>query len=98
MRKPVKRTPVKYRSLSLPVEFLEIIDEFIKNNQRYRSIAEFARIAMIEKMEREPEKIKKSKNTFKKKNNEQIMKVELSDENMNKIRKIIRDEIKKELR
>jgi len=52
-----KSKSVKYHSLSLPVDFIEIVKEFIEENQRYRSVAEFARYAMIEKMEREPRNI-----------------------------------------
>jgi len=53
--KMAKSKSVKYHSLSLPVDFIEIVKDFIEENQRYRSVAEFARYAMIEKMEREPD-------------------------------------------
>ena len=44
------KPPVKYHSLSLPVDFIKEIKEHIKDIPRYRSIADFAKTAMNEKM------------------------------------------------
>jgi len=41
-----------YRSVSLRRDFLEEIDQFVEENSRYQSRADFCREAIREKMER----------------------------------------------
>lgn len=40
----------KYQAISLPVEFIEEMKEFVDGNKKYRSIAELARQAIREKI------------------------------------------------
>ena len=43
----------RYQSISLSVDFIEEISDFVKKSNRYKSVADFAREALREKMERE---------------------------------------------
>jgi len=43
-----------YRTLSIPADLMQSIEEFIKKNKEgYTSITEFAKVAIREKLERE---------------------------------------------
>jgi len=44
---------VKYQGISMPIPFIEEIKKFIMKNSKYRSVADFTREAIREKMHRE---------------------------------------------
>jgi len=48
------KTAVKYHGISLPTPLIELVKEFIQTKPEYRSVAEFARYAMIEKIQHTP--------------------------------------------
>jgi len=43
----------RYQSISLSVDFVDEITEFVKNSNRYKSVADFTREALREKIDRE---------------------------------------------
>ena len=43
----------KYQGVSLPVDLISEVKKFVINNPKYKSIAEFTREALREKMRRE---------------------------------------------
>ena len=50
-----KRSDYKYHSLSIPIPIIEDVKEFIQDKPEFSSVAEFAKFAMKEKMQREKE-------------------------------------------
>jgi len=44
---------VEYQAISLPKEFVKEVREYVLNHDKYRSVAEFTRDAVIEKMDRD---------------------------------------------
>lgn len=49
--KTIKK-PVKYQGISVPITLINEIKNYIENNDRYRSIGEFTREAIREKLNR----------------------------------------------
>ena len=43
----------KYQGVSLPKEFVEVVRKHVINNPRYRSIAEFVKVATINQLDRD---------------------------------------------
>ena len=48
-----KRRDYKYHSLSIPIPIIEEVKEFIQEKPEFSSVAEFAKFAMKEKMQRD---------------------------------------------
>lgn len=53
MSPKTKKPPVSYHGISFPSPFVEQIKKYIENNPQYRSVAEFTKEAVREKMNRE---------------------------------------------
>ena len=52
MRK--SKPSVKYQGISMPIPFIEKIKGHIKDDDNYRSVADYVRQSVREKMEKEP--------------------------------------------
>jgi len=83
------RGRANYTAISLPKDLMNDVDEFISRYPRYRSLAEFTKISIIEKMQKEvvfSESLSKeySYDLFKKNNVDNIQ------ESLNKIDEMIK--------
>jgi len=52
----LKRNPVKYQGVSLPLDFINEIKSSIKNDSMYRNVPEFVKVATREKLQGKSEK------------------------------------------
>jgi len=43
----------KYQGISLPTEFVAVVREHVLNSPKYRSIAEFVKVATINQLEKD---------------------------------------------
>jgi len=74
----------KYQSISLAVPFIAEIKKHIMFNPRYRSIADFAREAIREKMQRDQsEAMEVFNKIYRRKSDEELVKGMKNDKNLN---------------
>ncbi len=50
MGKSIKSKKTKYQGVSVPVCLIEEIKDHVKDNPKYRSISEFVRVAILERL------------------------------------------------
>lgn len=43
----------RYAAISLPEEFVKVVKDHVKNSYRYRSMAEFVKVAVINQLDKE---------------------------------------------